>query len=287
MAFGKNSGGSKTYAKLVAKPDGSQVGMYLSDGTEISWLDGQITEIEHRSFQYNGEDIFTYKFYFEDVDGQGEKETIVLEMNVSSMHTASFVNHVCGLQNPYNLRLEVWRKTEDGKTHLNHSLKQDGTRLGWAFKYDALPKVEKMSFGGKTLSDSSKRDLFLRTELAKAYTRLFGKPCPFDPQNPAQKKPQDTADTASIVADQIAKLAQKNFPSAADANKACTAFVAWLKKNALRLDAQQKSAFIAAANTTVKNIGFELDDVLLDRGEINFVPIAAVQQPPIDDDLPF
>lgn len=154
MGLGNNTG-RFTYAnikrgKVAVKKDGV-IGLY-------SYIEGQITGLELRDEEYNGDKYKKLCVMINDKD-----EDFQLQMRLDSGYGRAFCNIILNADLTKRLKISPTFEEINGKPKSGMFINQGGSALKWFFTKDNphdLPPMEKVVFKGKEEWDNSKQQAF-------------------------------------------------------------------------------------------------------------------------------
>ena len=211
MAFGKGSNRTNNNVKNVfsfkikvkdlpaphfevKKKEGDKWVVQAEPATRVS---GNITAIQVKENRYQNEVIRSVGITLQD----GE-DLYFVDLSLNSVGR-SIMNNLCSLKTFENVEISLYQskpKEEGGKTYASGGVTQNDTRVTWFYSLDQLPKVIKVPFKGKEITDTTNIDNFFlekMTELGKAVKASHGAPvAPEQPTTSAPKQTQQKAETA-------------------------------------------------------------------------------------------
>lgn len=181
----KNTGyaGSKTFLKLKAKTSDTDPSpkFFKSEKQGDTWavvdsfnaIDGELTSIQHTTYEYEGKTKDKCIMVFKDPDGS---ETNV-DANFSGL-LYTILNSLCSLTNFDGIEISVWlgkAKELGGKQYPSAGLKQYDERVGWAYKYEVLPKPKVEEYKGHKITDDTEVIAFWKDRIDELQRRITEK----------------------------------------------------------------------------------------------------------------
>ena len=152
-----------TYLKLKAKTSDTDPTPYFgrTEKKDGEWVitdhynsvDGQLIDISHDTYEYEGEEKNKVQFVLQDPDGS---KTIV-ESNFNNL-VYGILNSLAGCDKPGFIDINVWlgkQKEGSEKRYASAAMTNDGQKAGWKYEYASLPQPKKIPVGKKTVTDDS------------------------------------------------------------------------------------------------------------------------------------
>lgn len=206
----KNTGyaGSKTFLKLKAKTSDTDPSpkFFKSEKQGDAWvvtdsfnaIDGELTNIEHTTYEYQGQVKDKCLMNFKDPDGS---ETNV-DANFSGL-LYTILNSFCNLTKFKGLEVSVWLgKAKEGKQWPSAGVKQYDEKVGWAYQYEVLPKVSTEVYKGQTIKDDTEVIAFWK-ERIEAIQRKIKEAKESEPETPATQKQSEHPSHSEMPEDDL------------------------------------------------------------------------------------
>lgn len=176
--------------QILEKSDGK----WVAKTDTITTFSGTLTKIDCEVDSWEDTEYNVIKLKF--VDNEA-KEDYLLDARCSS-DFRSLANSILNLdpKNTANLKVSMYKTTSktNGKEYSNVSLWQGDSHIKGKFSWDELPAVEKVKFKGKDMSDTSKLDEFIISNLKGFAAELEKAQKSNKSDKPAAPKPQVVED---------------------------------------------------------------------------------------------
>lgn len=164
---------SVTYLKLRAKTSDTdptpffgkneKKGDHYEMTEKFDAVDGNLVEITHESYDFEGEKKYKCKMKLRDEDGS----TTILEANFNNL-LYSILNALAGVTpGLIDLRVYLGKGKDGGKQYPGVVTRNNGEQIKWKYDWNDLPKAEKIPIGttGKTYLDDSNIIKFWQKEI--------------------------------------------------------------------------------------------------------------------------